>query len=354
MVKNNDERRFTGVFIPEKIWLDTNLSPIEKLFWGEVHALDKKEGCYARNEHFSSFFQITDRRVRQIIASLESKKYVFKFFDARNHRILRINHAALDTALPPEIFWKNPEPKAGRKKISAPEKNFRAGRKKISAIRDTLESFNNSPMSSPSEQAEKTRGEEDELRKFLNLFPEHRPNNPEKIAELAGLLRETLERESLTRQEFFVILKSRREIFERWTEKQKKYACGLRTILFSEKWKDDSFWQSRVSPEVRAAERAAQIADEQNRRELEAGEEKRQIRAELSPFTSEFFEICKAGKFRDRKTAKFPSLDVLDRGTFADFEEKIRNQYGERWEKYFSVFHEAAQRLKKEAVRHVA
>lgn len=72
----NKERDFKGVWIPKEIWLDKNLSWMEKLFITEIDSLDKERGCYASNGYFSEFFDITKSRCSQIISSLKNKGYI--------------------------------------------------------------------------------------------------------------------------------------------------------------------------------------------------------------------------------------------------------------------------------------
>ena len=67
------KREFKGVWIPAEIWLNENLTIMEKLFLVEIDSLNGKKGCYASNEHFSKFFTLSKNRCSEIIKSLESK-----------------------------------------------------------------------------------------------------------------------------------------------------------------------------------------------------------------------------------------------------------------------------------------
>jgi len=69
-------RDFKGVWIPKKIWLNKNLSIMEKLFLVEIDSLDNEDGCYASNSHFSEMFYISKGRCTQIVKSLERKGFV--------------------------------------------------------------------------------------------------------------------------------------------------------------------------------------------------------------------------------------------------------------------------------------
>lgn len=71
------ERDFKGVWIPKEIWLDKDLTMIEKLFLVEIDNLSKLEkGCIASNSHFSEFFDLSKGRCTQVVKSLESKGYL--------------------------------------------------------------------------------------------------------------------------------------------------------------------------------------------------------------------------------------------------------------------------------------
>lgn len=69
-------RDFKGVWIPKEIWLDKNLTLLEKCFFVEIDSLNNKEGCFASNKYFSEFFGISKGRSTQIIKSLELKEFL--------------------------------------------------------------------------------------------------------------------------------------------------------------------------------------------------------------------------------------------------------------------------------------
>ncbi|CAM2079761.1 MAG: helix-turn-helix domain-containing protein [uncultured Clostridium sp.] len=70
------ERVFKGVWIPKEIWLSKNLTLTEKVFLTEIDSLDNSNGCFASNEHFATFFNLSKNRCSEIIKSLEKKGYV--------------------------------------------------------------------------------------------------------------------------------------------------------------------------------------------------------------------------------------------------------------------------------------
>lgn len=70
-------RKFKGVWIPADIWLDRGLSVNEKVMLMEIDSLqDEVRGCFASNQRFASFFDLSISRVSEIIGSLASKGLV--------------------------------------------------------------------------------------------------------------------------------------------------------------------------------------------------------------------------------------------------------------------------------------
>jgi Mn-dependent DtxR family transcriptional regulator len=66
-------RNFKGVWIPKEIWLSKELSLQEKIFLVEIDSLDNEEGCYASNNYFAEFFNLSKSRASQVINELEKK-----------------------------------------------------------------------------------------------------------------------------------------------------------------------------------------------------------------------------------------------------------------------------------------
>ena len=71
------ERQFKGVWIPKDIWVNDNLNLQEKCFLTEINSLDDEErGCFALNEHFAKFFNLSKNRCSEVIKSLQDKGYI--------------------------------------------------------------------------------------------------------------------------------------------------------------------------------------------------------------------------------------------------------------------------------------
>ena len=72
-------RDFKGVWIPKDIWLDENLTWMEKLLLVEIDSLDAEKGCFASNDYFAKFFQLSKSRISDLIGQLVSKGYITTF-----------------------------------------------------------------------------------------------------------------------------------------------------------------------------------------------------------------------------------------------------------------------------------
>ncbi|MGL4998560.1 MAG: helix-turn-helix domain-containing protein [Cetobacterium sp.] len=71
------ERDFKGVWVTREIWLDKNLSWMEKLLLVEIDSLAVLEkGCFATNEYFANFFDLSKDRVSKLVSSLKNKGYI--------------------------------------------------------------------------------------------------------------------------------------------------------------------------------------------------------------------------------------------------------------------------------------
>lgn len=67
------KRDFKGIWIPREIWLNKDLTIMERLFLVEIDSLDAEKGCFATNAHFAEVFDVSKGRCTQIIKSLEAK-----------------------------------------------------------------------------------------------------------------------------------------------------------------------------------------------------------------------------------------------------------------------------------------
>jgi hypothetical protein len=70
------ERAFKGIWIPKEIWVSEDLGWTEKFLLAEIDSLSQNNECFATNEYFGRFFNISKDRVSKIISALSTKGYV--------------------------------------------------------------------------------------------------------------------------------------------------------------------------------------------------------------------------------------------------------------------------------------
>ena len=84
-----EERQFKGVWIPSELWLDKNLSLIEKCTLTEIDSLeDSEKGCYASNNYFAEFFNISPSRISQLLNQLKEKEYIKIEYEYKGKEII--------------------------------------------------------------------------------------------------------------------------------------------------------------------------------------------------------------------------------------------------------------------------
>lgn len=69
-------RGFKGVWIPKEIWLSPDLNIKEKILLVEIDSLDRENGCYAKNKHFSDFIGISEHRISRMISKLKANGHI--------------------------------------------------------------------------------------------------------------------------------------------------------------------------------------------------------------------------------------------------------------------------------------
>ena len=85
----NQERAFKGIWIDAEIWIDKDLTPLDKVVYAEIVSLDGENGCIASNAYLAEFCQIGERSISRSIAKLIQKGYIKQAgFDGRK-RVLR-------------------------------------------------------------------------------------------------------------------------------------------------------------------------------------------------------------------------------------------------------------------------
>ena len=82
-------RDFKGVWIPKEIWLDENLTIMEKVFLTEIDSLDTYSSCFASNSYFANFFGLGVTRTSQIINTLIKKGYIEAEYEREGREIVK-------------------------------------------------------------------------------------------------------------------------------------------------------------------------------------------------------------------------------------------------------------------------
>jgi len=97
-IKEELLRSFKGVWIPKELWLDRNITLIEKCLFIEIESLDNEFGCIASNSYFSKFFNLSPSRISEIISDMVKKgmllilnKKTLELLGWKTHRVIKIN-----------------------------------------------------------------------------------------------------------------------------------------------------------------------------------------------------------------------------------------------------------------------
>ena len=105
-------RDFKGIFIPKEIWLDDDLSAIEKIILSEIYSLDVEDsdGCYASNEYISNCFGLSKRSITRLLKELKDKEYIRIEYSKEHFRKIYTNIDIKSKKIDYEIFdydWLN-------------------------------------------------------------------------------------------------------------------------------------------------------------------------------------------------------------------------------------------------------
>lgn len=83
-------RDFKGVWIPKEIWLNEELTLLEKIIFVEIDSLDNENHCIAGNEYFATFCNCSESKVSKAIKKLKELNMIEELsFDGR-HRKIRV------------------------------------------------------------------------------------------------------------------------------------------------------------------------------------------------------------------------------------------------------------------------
>lgn len=88
------ERDFKGVWIPKEIWLNENLTLLEKCIFTEIDSLDNENHCIAGNEYFAEFCNCSESKITKAIKKLQELGMIeVMSFDGRHRKIRVVKNA---------------------------------------------------------------------------------------------------------------------------------------------------------------------------------------------------------------------------------------------------------------------
>ena len=94
----NNKRKFTGLWIPRHIVEDSRLTPLEKMLYAEIDALDQEDGCFANNKYLSEILGCSEDTVSRYVSHLIEIGYVLlASFDGRQRRLNIVGRVGKNT-----------------------------------------------------------------------------------------------------------------------------------------------------------------------------------------------------------------------------------------------------------------
>lgn len=82
-------RDFKGIWIPKEVWLNGDLTMLDKVILMEIDSLDCDDGCTASNEYLCSFCQCSETKISKSISKLKKLGFLeIVSFDGRR-RVIR-------------------------------------------------------------------------------------------------------------------------------------------------------------------------------------------------------------------------------------------------------------------------
>lgn len=88
-MEESARRDFKGVWIPREVWLNKELSALDKIILAEIDSLDNEQHCIAGNNYIAKFCQCSESKVSKSVKKLIEMGYVKQLsFDGRQ-RVLQ-------------------------------------------------------------------------------------------------------------------------------------------------------------------------------------------------------------------------------------------------------------------------
>lgn len=84
----HQERAFKGIWIDAEIWLDKELTIVDKVVFAEIDSLSGENGCIASNEYLAEFCNCSIAKVKNSIAKLKQRGMIEQVaFDGRKRTL---------------------------------------------------------------------------------------------------------------------------------------------------------------------------------------------------------------------------------------------------------------------------
>lgn len=88
-----ENRDFKGIWIPKNIWLNAELSVLDKVLLAEIDSLDNENHCTASNEYFAEFFGVGVATITRSIKKLKELGFIeteMKTSNSGNYRLIKM------------------------------------------------------------------------------------------------------------------------------------------------------------------------------------------------------------------------------------------------------------------------
>ena len=107
---------YLGVWVPETVLRHKGLSPIEKLLFCHIAALDHEKGCFATNGYFAKVYNMDPTRISKIISRLSKRGYILVYHGRKRQIHVRWKPSSLPDhqPVPPSPWEQAPSAETAR------------------------------------------------------------------------------------------------------------------------------------------------------------------------------------------------------------------------------------------------
>lgn len=84
------DRDFKGVWIPKDIWLNKELSALDRVMFAEISSLDNESHCIASNEYFAEFCGVGVATITRSISKLRDMGLIETSLPDGRHRVIKV------------------------------------------------------------------------------------------------------------------------------------------------------------------------------------------------------------------------------------------------------------------------